>query len=241
MTTMAASTSGSRAYTPFLLSLYDKFVLYFNMSYAWKCSASEYLYPLFSENFSNNHLDVGVATGYFPATTLASSVDEIQRKQQCLTLVDLNGNTLHMAKNRVLSQAPDTEVTCVRADATAPPPAVLQSQRYKSISMMNLLHCLPRPTLNKSAAIKNYAPLLDDDGVFFGCTILGYNWDAAKKLERSWFCYFYMMFLNWYGAFDNWDDDVEMVDGALREVFKDVDTWIVGSILLFKARNPIRQ
>lgn len=239
---MTATLSPSvQSYTPLLLYLYDKIVLYFNMGYAWKCSTPKSLFPLFSENFSSNHLDIGVATGYFPATALGSFVDKRQRKQQYLTLVDLDANSLHVATHRVMSRAPDTEVTCIQADATAPTPDVLREKRFKSISMMNILHCIPRPTSTKAAALRNYAPLLDDDGVFFGSTVLGYDCEVAKKLDRSWFCYFYMMFINWYGHFDNWEDGTEVVHDALREVFEEVDTWIVGSILLFKARKPIRQ
>ena len=237
---MAVSAPNTGLYTPLTLYLYDKLVLYFNMGFAWNCSTSKWLAPLFFENFSSNHLDIGVATGYFPATALATSVDKHQRKQS-LTLVDLDANSLHAAKQRVMENAPDTNVTCFQADATVPPPAAIQSQRFKSISMMNILHCIPGPTSNKSAALKNYASLLDDDGVFFGATILGYDCEVAKELDRSWFCYYYMMLINWYGHFDNWEDGTEMVCDVLREVFEEVSTRTVGSILLFKARKPIRK
>lgn len=238
---MATTAPSTGLYTPLVLYFYDKLVLYFNMGFAWNCPTSKWLTPLFFDNFSNNHLDVGVATGYFPATALASSVGKSHRKQQSLTLVDLDANSLHVAKNRVMASAPDTNIACYQADATAPPPAAIQSQRFKSISMMNILHCISGPTSKKSTALRNYAPLLEDDGVFFGATILGYDCEVAKELDRSWFCYFYMMLINWYGHFDNWEDGTEMVSDALRDTFEEVSTRTVGSILLFRARKPIRK
>lgn len=244
-TTMADSTPGSRPYVPVLLPLYDKFTLSFNMNYVWRCATDEWLLPLFKENFSKNHLDVGVATGFFPATTLryqaSTKVDSNHTSPQCITLLDLNPHSLAMAKEKILSQAPETTVTCILANACELSLELFHSQKFHSISVMNLLHCLPGPTSSKMTLLRNCAKLLDDEGTLFGCTLLGYSGETGAILKRNWLCFAEMKVLNWLGAFDNWADVKEIIDDELYGMFKEVQTWTVGSMLLFKAKKPRRQ
>ena len=53
---------GSDVYSPFVLSLYDLFVLRFSNRFLWKCPTKE-LVSLYNRNVSGEHLDIGVGTG----------------------------------------------------------------------------------------------------------------------------------------------------------------------------------
>ncbi|CCF43668.1 methyltransferase [Colletotrichum higginsianum] len=218
-------------YSPSFLTLfYDKYVLGFNMRYIWKCSTNDVLLPFFAENFSRNHLDCGVATGWFPAAALARPFRADSK--QHLTLLDLTANPLRAAKARVLAVATNTDVRCVEADVTEPPPKQLLGERFDSISMFNLFHCMPGGRA-KLRALGMYKELLSDDGVLSGCTVLGPN------ASTGWLTRFQLRWYNkWWGIFHNWDDEKEHVQEALDHEFEEVETWVIGQLMLFRAKKP---
>ncbi|CAM1502594.1 Fc.00g073700.m01.CDS01 [Cosmosporella sp. VM-42] len=233
---MGDSQTGSRTYATvysrsFLSIFYDHYVLGFNMRFIWGCPTSSVLLPFFSENLSRNHLDCGVATGYFPAVALGRPFRK--RSKHRLTLLDLNPNPLRAARGRVLSQATATEVQCVEADVTEPPPKALEGAQFDSISMFNLFHCMPGGK-QKLKAIETFKDLLSDDGVLAGCTVLG------PKHSPSWITTLYLRWYNWWGVFNNMDDNREDIEVALEKAFGEVETYLVGVTLLFWARKPRR-
>lgn len=219
-------------YSPsFLTHFYDKYVLGFNMTFMWGCSVDKILLPFFSENFSRNHLDIGVATGYFPATALARPFRRDSKHR--LTLVDLGPNPLRAASARVRSVTSATDVRCVEADATEAPPEELRCRpRFDSISMFNLFHCVPGGK-GKFRAFGLYKDLLSEDGVLTGCTVLG-NAHATNWLTS--------LYLRYYNrrlrVFHNWDDREEDVREALENEFEEVETWVIGMVMLFRAKRP---
>ncbi|KAL8393843.1 hypothetical protein RB595_003555 [Gaeumannomyces hyphopodioides] len=240
-------------YTPSFLSIiYDYLVLRFNMRYMWGCPTDEVLLPFFAEGMSRRHLDVGVATGYLPAAALS----RVFRKTaaQHLTLLDINPNPLVAAAARVRAAAgPRTDVRTVEADVTAPLPAPLQAvvaaaataardnagtdpmdneRPYDSISMFNLFHCVPGWP-DKLVALKRYKRLLEPSrGVLYGCTVLG------ERAATGWLSRWYVRLYNRKGLFNNLHDDREGFELALRREFCDVETWVVGMTLLFRATRP---
>ncbi|KAI0976097.1 methyltransferase domain-containing protein [Xylaria arbuscula] len=216
-------------YTPTFLSIvYDVVVLRFNLRYMWRCRTDTVLEPFFAENFSRNHLDIGVATGYFPAVAIARPF-RTQAKHS-ITLVDLNPSPLKAAKARILSKAPYSTVETVVADVTEPPPNALQNSVFDSISMFNLFHCVPGN--EKLKAFRFYKDLLADGGVLTGCTVLG------GSHATNWLNYLYVKLYNRLGIFHNWDDKKEDFENALEENFEEVETTLVGMILLFRATKP---
>ncbi|KAF3807464.1 Methyltransferase ctvB [Colletotrichum gloeosporioides] len=225
------NTTYKTVYSPsFLTIFYDKYVLGFNMKYMWGCPTDNILLPFFSENFSRNHLDVGVATGYFPAVALARPFRANSRQR--LTLVDLTAPPLNATKTRVLSVTSATEVDCVEADVTEPPPKQLLGERYDTITMFNLFHCMPGGK-SKFRAFGTYKELLSEDGVLAGCTVLGPR-QSTNFLTR-----FYLTWYNkWWGVFNNWDDKEEDVKDALDQEFEEVETWVIGQTMLFRAKKP---
>lgn len=222
-------------YTRSALSVwYDVYVLGFNMSCIWGCPTTSVLLPFFSEHFSRNHLDCGVATGYMPAAAMTRFWRRHSRHR--LALLDLNPNPLRAAKARVESVATDAEVECFEADVTAPPSKELATRRFDSVSLFNLFHCMPGGK-DKFKAFGTMAQLVSDDGVLVGSTVLG-----IKHTEwNQWLTRFYLKWYNdWWGVFKNWDDTREDVETALTEHFEEVETWKVGIMLLFRARRPRR-
>ena len=257
-------------YTPSFLSIvYDYLVLRFNMRYMWGCPTDEVLLPFFAEGMSRRHLDVGVATGYLPAKALARVFR--RTAAQHLTLLDINPHPLAAAAARVrAATGPNTKVSTVEADVTAPlPSALLQSAAvvsssgggsssssaeedggssssssspgkdrlqyyYDSISMFNLFHCIPGWPA-KLVALRTYKALLEPDrGVLYGCTVLG------ESAATGWLSRWYVRLYNRWGLFNNLHDDRQEFEAALHREFAEVETWLVGMTLLFRAARPRR-
>ncbi|KAI1743904.1 methyltransferase domain-containing protein [Xylaria scruposa] len=232
-TSQTSQTPGLYAsiYTPTVLSIvYDVVVLRFNLRYMWRCRTDTVLEPFFAENFSRNHLDIGVATGYFLAKALSRPFRT--HVKHSITLVDLNPNPLNAARARILSEAPNATVETVVADVTEPPPKALQHSVFDSISMFNLFHCIPGN--EKLRAFSIYKDLLADGGVLTGCTVLG------AGHATNWFNYLYVKLYNRLGIFHNWDDKKEDFERALKENFEEVETTLVGMTLLFRVTKPRR-
>ncbi|KAK8109341.1 hypothetical protein PG984_015142 [Apiospora sp. TS-2023a] len=223
--------------------LYDWVVLGFNMSYLWRCPTRSVLLPFFQENFSPNHLDCGVATGYFPAACLRSSNSSNPKedKEQRLALLDFNPSCLRTTERIIRSQEASNgsrrkvELQCIEADVTEPLPKALRQdgRTFSSISMFNVLHCVPGGMAHKLQSFRTLGRVLDPhDGVFTGCTVLGESY-AAWWLGRLG-----LRHMNRVGVFHNLGDSREEIEKVLDEAFEDVQTWLVGMVLLFKARKP---
>ena len=219
-------------YTKYFLSIvYQRLVLGYNFSFVWKCPVDTVLLPFFLDNLSHRHLDCGVANGYLCAAALSSP--QLPPESYQLTLLDLNPNCLDSARAAVLSKAPSTDVQCITTNIRGPLPKELEGVRYKSISMFNLFHCVPGGRA-KFDAFRTFKNVLADDGVLTGSTILG------KRNVYSWHAWFHMKFYNFMGIFNNWDDTKEQVEAALKEEVADVNVSVVGMVLLFRAKAPLR-
>ncbi|KAL9578990.1 MAG: hypothetical protein Q9212_005371, partial [Teloschistes hypoglaucus] len=174
-------------YTPLRLLIYDFWVLGIVATFAWGCSVTAYLLPLFRDNIRNNHLDIGVGTGYYLAKTPAS-------KHRKVTLFDNEPGALETAKKR--SGHPNART--VVGDCLKPlpfSPTAAAEEKFDSVSMYFLLHCLrtssPR---EKTAAFTHAAKVMAPDGVLTGANILGKGvrrdnffarWIRAKTLEHG--------------------------------------------------------
>jgi hypothetical protein len=225
-------------YNPVTLSFYDTFVLLINMRYAWRCPTPTILLPLFIENFSTHHLDIGVASGYFPSAALAERTRNEKHKTHEITLMDLNIISLAAAKERIERENSglSLSVEAAEGDALGPIPAPLRGKKFDSVSLFNLLHCLPPGVERKTRVFGLAADVLSDDGVLVGCTILGTKWMALWNL----FAWFLMLWFNLAGIFGNWDDQQVVLERGLTREFAEISTWVVGQMLLFRAAKPRR-
>ncbi|KAI1120477.1 methyltransferase [Nemania abortiva] len=226
----AAFRSGAY-YPSFFLKLYQHYVLGYTLPVVWACDPETTLVPYFTEGFTANHLDCGVADGYFPCRSveLLGTADGGSH----LTFLDLNPSSLEAARRRLLSLAPGMDVRCIKADIRAPLPAELAGSSFTSISMFNLFHCVPGGA-EKWRSISTYKEVLSADGVVTGCTILGKSYITSRLARLT------MRFYNLLGPFSNWDDSREDVEEVLNQEFSEVETKLVGMVLLFRARKPKR-
>ncbi|KAK0725003.1 hypothetical protein B0H67DRAFT_569295 [Lasiosphaeris hirsuta] len=229
---------GACIYNPSTLCIYDAYVLGFNMSFVWRCATGAILLPFFCENFSRRHLDMGVATGFFPSAALAQQRPTTLPAQE-ITLLDLSENSLGNAKARIAADNQTTPVSiiAVHGDVLAGVPPELKGSKFDSISMFNLLHCIPVPQETKNKAFELAADVLSDDGVLVGSSVLGIRYHAWWN-PLGWVTM--VLFNLVLGAFGNWGDEPAVFEQGLRKEFGDVKTWIVGSMFLFQARKPRR-
>jgi hypothetical protein len=106
-------------------------------------------------------------------------------------------------------------------------------ERFDSISLFYLLHCLPGPLDAKAAIFGNLKHNLQPDGVLFGATILGdeagHNGFGRKLMDVY----------NKKGIFGNRHDTQVGFEGHLRQHFRDVTLKREGRVLLFRAAQPI--
>lgn len=226
----SAQDDGSAVYTPFVLRyLYDFWVLWLSNSYAWKCPTTTVQLPLFKASMGASHLDIGVGTGYYPAKSLKAGA-------QCtdITLLDLNPNSLHAAKKRILETAGRDDVRVSTAVASALEPLPFDSsQKFDSISVFFLLHCLRGSPEEKTKLFDVVRSHLAPDGVLVGTTVLGkgvpINWLGKKLMDN---------YNNTRKSFHNVEDSQAKFEEGLRRNFEEVESWIVGQVMLFQARKP---
>lgn len=215
----ASSEAGAAVYSPLTLKLYDAWVLGISNRFAWHCPTREVLQPFFDRNVGPRHLDVGVGTGYYPANAKLPDTTHV-------TLLDLNPSSLRAAKQR-LGRA-DTAI--LQHDIVKPVDAS-QHQRYDSISLFYLLHCLPGDMTDKAEVFANLKPCLKDKGVLFGATILGDSADHNRFGRKL------MDIYNKKGIFGNRADSVAGLRLALEQHFVQVSIEVVGKVALFSGRS----
>jgi hypothetical protein len=222
-------------YNPLILWVYDVFVQILTNSFWWRCPTKTVLVPFFVSNTSSKHMDVGVGTGYFLRQKLDHELKKLTKDSdatpwpQKLTLVDFHSQCLRKAVNRIQEDAPIRPDTVV---ANILEPIPLKAQKFDSISLMYVLHCIPVPPGTKALVFANLKPFLSDEGTFFGSTVLG------KGVQHNLIGGFLMWLYNYIGMFGNWDDGAEEFLKPLREHFGVVESEIVGTVLLFKAQKP---
>lgn len=206
-------------YTSWRLAIYDFWVLGLVNSYAWSCPTSTYLLPLFRSNVGRHHLDVGVGTGYYldPSSVPASTR---------LTLVDSEARALAVAKLR--SRRPDA--TTIVADVLAPLPL---EDKFDSVSMYYLLHCIPVSVPEKCRVFALLKERMGPDGVLTGANVLG---KGVARDNR--FAAFIRKGCTNHGIFHNEEDNAFEFERALRDHFNKVETWVVGSVFIFRAEGP---
>ncbi|KAH6876756.1 S-adenosyl-L-methionine-dependent methyltransferase [Thelonectria olida] len=229
---LTRNDSGAAAYTPWVLYIYDWLVLFVTNTFAWKCSTKNDMLPLFQSTLSEKHLEIGVGTGYFPARALGEAGSPCKH----ITLVDLNPSSLAAAKDRISAAVPSQSITIdtVVADAMKPLP-FSASEKFGSITMFYLIHCIPAPPEDKNRVFDAARQHLAPDGTLAGATVLG------RSRPMNWLARILMNTHNKSGIFNNWNDSEEIFKRGLQDSFEHVETWVVGRSMLFRARKPKQQ
>jgi len=212
-----SAEAGQAVYTKKTLYIYDLWVLGFSNYFLWKCP-TKILRNMFRKHVTLNHLDVGVGSGYY----LDKCLENIERR---VGLLDLNNNSLNAASTRISRFKP--EIYCDNALE----PLNTKCEKFDSISINYLLHCLPGSMKEKSIMFKHLEVLLNDQGVLFGSTILG------KDSNVSYFAGKLMALYNNKGIFDNSSDDLQSLESSLKQYFKNVEITVIGCVAIFSAQK----
>ncbi|TVY81838.1 N-methyltransferase vrtF [Lachnellula suecica] len=214
----SAGAVGAAVYSRLMLAAYDLLVHRITGPFAFGCSTKKVLFPFFSQHFSKNHLDIGVGTGYFLANTQTPPDAKI-------TLMDLNQNCLDTTSRRLGGAATRT----VLHDALLPLPF---DDKFDSISLFYLLHCLPSPVERKLELFTNLKRNISPTGVIYGASVLG------QGVKWSWFGSWYWPIMLKNGVMDNKGDNEEAFARVLGENFERVELRVEGTVLLFVASEP---
>jgi SAM-dependent methyltransferase len=213
----AALPPSAAAYTRFALTLYDAWVLRISTPFAWGCSLSA-LRALYAENRSDDHVEVGVGTGFF------LNVKASRSTRRTLTLVDMSPSALEYTAARLRTQVPDRHEGDVLDRNTLP------RRQFQSVGANFLLHCLPGPMTSKAPAVENLAALTADGGTAFGATVLNSGHKPLGKIL--------MRLYNRAGVFGNTRDTEAELRELLEASFEDVEIERRGSVAVFRAAAP---
>ncbi len=187
----------------------------------WQCPTSS-IKELYNKNISNNHLDIGVGTGYFLDKCHFSSLEPK------ITLIDLNPNCLRITAKRIARYRPKTFI----ADIFKPLP--LTTERFDSVGLNYLLHCLPGNLSSKAIVFKNIAPHLNPGATVFGSTILG-------KEPKSFLAKQLIKIYNAKNIMGNAQDTRDNLESVLRQYFDSYSIWEVGSVAFFVGKIDIKK
>lgn len=202
----------------FLLS-YDFMILGISNKYFWRCPTRG-MVDFYNRNVTNKHLDIGVGTGYFlDKCTFPTNDPEI-------SLADLNTNSLNWVYRR-LSRYP--RVRMYQRNALEP---LNMAEKFDSIAVCYLLHCIPGPIEEKADTVfKNLGECLAPGGTIFGVTLLrdiGDQYAPSKYLMR---------FHRRLKAFGNAEDTEAGLRKALTRNFSSYDLDIVGCAAMFRGKR----
>jgi hypothetical protein len=211
--------AGHAFYTRRSLALYDAAILGWFSRTAWRCSASRVV-AHFDAHVTDEHLDVGVGTGYFlDRCRFPSATPRIG-------LLDLSEPCLERAAARIARFEPEVHRASVLE------PLDLGVAPYGSASLNYVLHCLPGSLVDKGVAIDHLVPRLHPGATIFGATLL------SGGVPRSWYARTLMARNNRVGIFSNADDDLAGLHEALEQRLSGVTISTVGCVALFSGTTP---
>ena len=208
---------GQSGYNPFMLAIYDPWVLGFMSRAVWHLPIAPVV-ERYRANLGHRHLDVGPGTGYFIRKAAPPSDIEI-------TLLDPNPHVLRCASKRLAAFHPVT----VQADVMKPLPV---AGPFDSAALSFVLHCLRGPDEKKAIAVKNIADVLTPGGVLFGGTVVGTDEEHSRSARA------FLRAANKEGGFDNLGDTVDGVHQMLSASFRGVQVEKIGSAAMFTAVGP---
>lgn len=213
---------GQAVYTPFFLNIYDIFVIRFSNKYFWRCHPYKTI-ELYNRNMSDNHLEIGVGTGYY--------LKAGNRKNNThFGLLDLNKNSLNKTEKELSNLGIDTiEAYCHNALEKFP----FTNAKYDSVAINYLLHCIPGSIKEKLDSIFNNIISSLEAGrkvTIFGSTIIC-DEDKHTKLSNA-----VMSFYQRKGIFHNQLDTYADLQSSLNSYSKDFSVELTGCVALFEVK-----
>ncbi|MEM7342659.1 MAG: class I SAM-dependent methyltransferase [Chloroflexota bacterium] len=207
---------GYAVYTPFMLSIYDWAVIGF-LGQLWHCPA-HYYQAHYQTHITDNHLDVGVGTGYF--------LDNCRFSTQTprIGLMDINPNSLNAAQRRIKRYTPEIYRQNILE------PLQIQPHPFDSIGLNGLLHCLPGTIEEKSVVFDHLKTLMAPGAIIFGSTLV--NQGITKNRLQGWALHR----MNRLKVLHNTTDDPKDLEMALAQRFKESQVRVIGCMALFWAK-----
>jgi SAM-dependent methyltransferase len=202
------------------LFFYD-FLLYGVISkYAWG-SSIERLDSHYKKYVRHNHLEVGVGTGF-----LLNRV-EFDSANPRLALMDLSRECLEKAKRKVARYAPEIYIQNLME------PIRYKIDGFDSIGINYVMHCVPGGFKEKGVAFAHLRPLLSENGVLFGTTVL------SEGVRKNALAKPFMWLMNALGVFNNRRDNEHDLKECLETQFQVIEFEIVGVTVFFAVRNSL--
>lgn len=213
-----AERLGVAGYSRAGLAIYDALVYGVTSPYFWDCPG-HVLLAHYNRHISNNHLDVGVGTGYMlDHCTFTSPSPRI-------CLLDLSPNPLAKTARRIARYRPRT----IQGSVLSPIP--FDGEPFDSIGTNYMIHCVPGSIPEKAVLFDHLGALLAPSGVIFGSTVLGEGVPTNSRARWA------LPILNQKGTFSNLRDNEADLRRALETRFDDVSMRVVGMVALFSARK----
>ena len=210
--------SGEALLTRSFLSIYDWFALEFHCRLVWRCAAAN-IVEFYNQHISGNHLDIGVGTGYF----LDKCRFPVNNPR--LALADINYDGLAIAQKRLKRYQPSVYRRNVLE------PVHLDGQRFDSIGLCHVLHCLQGTMETKEIVFEHILPLLNPGGIVFGTTFL------YRGIKRSLLATGTFWLANRLRFMCNKQDSPEELARSLKKYFTESHIELCGCEALFWARR----
>jgi len=211
-------TAAARAiYARWTLAFYDFGVINFSHRFVWKCPAQR-LEEHYNAHVTANHLEVGAGTGYFLNRCRFPS------PSPRIALMDLNPGPLEFASQRLKRYHPETYRQNILE------PISIGTERFDSVGINDVLHCLPGYIETKAVALDHLKALMNPDAVLFGSTVL------QGGVPRNWSARRLMDVYNKRGIFSNQHDSLDGLKRALSQRFREISVEVVGCSALFSGR-----
>ncbi|MFL6580079.1 MAG: hypothetical protein ACJ8G2_05010 [Burkholderiales bacterium] len=110
-------------------------------------------------------------------------------------------------------------------------PIQYKIDKFDSIGINYVMHCVPGSFREKGVGFAHLQPLLSENGVLFGTTVL--SEDVQKNLVAKPF----MWLMNAIGVFNNRNDNAQDLKECLAKNFQVIEFEIVGVTAFFAVRN----
>lgn len=207
---------GQLFFTTMSHKLYDFGLYRFITTYFWKYKTEEIL-DSYRKNVSNNHLEIGVGTGFLIKHSIPPN-DEFN-----LTIMDLNRACLRKSGVRLSAYNPKQ----IQQNILAPFNEL--NEKFDSVGMNYVIHCVKGDSASKALIFDHVHGALTKGGTFFGATLL------ARGVQRNLASKLLMRLLNVLCIFSNEDDSLDDLSYFLKEKFSDVQITVKGSAMVWKA------
>lgn len=211
---------GVRIYSAALLFIYDFLIMRVLTPYVWRCHPKNFQ-NLYLSLMSRNHADIGVGTGYFLDRC------RYQPGQVRIGLFDLQQNCLDYTARRLSRFQPET----YRCNALSP--IRIGGERFDSIGLGGILHCIPGDFAQKGMVFDAIRPIMKANARVFGYTILN---QGIEKTRLSRLVFFALQKLR---VINGLHDSASQLSAELKKRFRICEVEVIGCIAIFRAHSPI--